>query len=75
MGTPVIKVTRTKDYGATVKLVGSNFDEAYDACQDEIAKTGATLVHPFDDPVVIAGQGTMGLELLGECCYFSSKRS
>lgn len=65
VGTPVIKVTRTKDYGAHVELVGTNYDDAYAACLDRAnSGTGEILVHPFDDPQVIAGQGTMALEML-----------
>jgi threonine dehydratase len=64
VNTPVIKVTRTREYGASVRLVGSNFDEAFEACKEEVDRTGGLLVHPFDDPAVIAGQGTMGLEIM-----------
>lgn len=64
--TPVIKVTRTKDYGATVRLIGDNYDDSYDACIEEVEKVGGTLVHPFDDVTVIAGQGTIGLELMDQ---------
>lgn len=63
-GTPTIKVTRTQFYGATVKMAGYNFDEAYAECAEAVQTSGTTLIHPFDDPVVIAGQGTMGLEIL-----------
>src|SRR5580765_8741620 len=62
--TPLIKVSATKSYGAEVVLHGANYDEA---CEDAIrrsAEFGMTFVHPFDDEVVIAGQGTMGLEIL-----------
>lgn len=64
IGTPVIKVTRTKDYGANVELVGSSYDEAYEACLAHLQEHGGTLVHPFDDLDVMAGQGTMALEIL-----------
>ena len=62
--TPLVKVNATKGYGAEVILYGDGYDEAYEeACQ--IAKNeGLTFIHPFDDPVVIAGQGTIGLEIL-----------
>lgn len=66
VGTPVIKVTRTKNYGADVRLIGSSFDDAYDACLKHIEETGSTLIHPFDDPAIIAGQGTIGLEIMDE---------
>lgn len=65
LGTPVIKVTRTKDYGAHVELTGTNYDDAFAACLERSnSGTGEVLVHPFDDPTVIAGQGTMALEML-----------
>jgi len=66
LGTPVIKVTRTKDYGATVQLVGNGFDDAFEACMNHINEHGGTLVHPFDDVHVIAGQGTIGLEIMDQ---------
>src|SRR5690348_8075943 len=61
--TPLIKVSATKSYGAEVILHGANYD---DACEEAIRRGqqyGMTFVHPFDDEVVIAGQGTMGLEI------------
>ncbi len=58
------KVAATRSYGATVVRRGSNYDEAWEAMQ-EIAKTeGRTIIHAFDDSDVIAGQGTIGLEIL-----------
>lgn len=63
-GAPISKVEATKAHGADVCLVKGAYDDAYAyACklQDE---TGATFIHPFDDPDVIAGQGTIGLEIL-----------
>jgi len=62
--TPAIKVEAVKSYGAEVELVGDNYSEAYDYCQQRIRDTGRTFVHPFDDPLVIAGQGTVGREIL-----------
>ncbi|MCM0081222.1 threonine ammonia-lyase [Geomonas sp. Red32] len=62
--TPPQKVFSTRDYGAEVVLEGKNFDEACAAAYREAEKTGARFVHPFDDPLVMAGQGTIGLELL-----------
>ncbi|MBE6555580.1 MAG: threonine ammonia-lyase [Ruminococcaceae bacterium] len=63
-GAPISKVEATKSYGAEACLVPGAYDDAYaKACalRDE---TGATLIHPFDDDEVIAGQGTIGLEIL-----------
>ena len=63
-GAPMTKVEATKGFGAEVVLVKGGYDDAYaHACRlrDE---TGMTFIHPFDDPDVIAGQGTIGLEIL-----------
>lgn len=62
--TPIVKVANTRAYGARIVLHGANYDEAYDEARRLESVEGLTLVHPFDDPAVIAGQGTMGLELL-----------
>jgi threonine dehydratase len=64
--TPPQKVFATRDYGAEVVLTGRNFDEAYAAAVQAGKAIGALFVHPFDDPLVMAGQGTIGLELLAE---------
>src|SRR5512136_2349273 len=64
--TPPQKVYATRDYGAEVVLVGRNFDEAYAAAVQAQKESGALFIHPFDDPLVMAGQGTVGLELLHE---------
>ena len=62
--TPLIKVSATKSYGAEVILHGANYDEACEEALRRSQQFGMTFVHPFDDEVVIAGQGTMGLEIL-----------
>ena len=62
--TPLVKVSATRQYGAEVVLHGTNFDEAYQGAQEHCRQTGLTFVHPFDDENVIAGQGTLALELL-----------
>jgi threonine dehydratase len=64
--TPPQKVFATRDYGAEVVLTGRNFDEAYAAALVSQKETGALFVHPFDDPLVMAGQGTIAIELLEE---------
>jgi threonine dehydratase len=64
--TPPQKVFATRDYGAEVVLTGRNFDEAYAAAAQAGKASGALFVHPFDDPLVMAGQGTIGLEILDE---------
>jgi threonine dehydratase len=62
--TPPQKVFSTRDYGAEVVLEGKNFDEACAAAYRHAEASGALFVHPFNDPLVMAGQGTIGLELL-----------
>lgn len=62
--TPDIKVAAVKGYGAEVELVGDNYSEAYEHCLKRVKETGMTFIHPFDDPEVIAGQGTIATELL-----------
>src|SRR5215469_12190678 len=62
--TPLIKVSATKSYGAEVVLDGANDDEAGEEALGRSREFGMTFVHPFDDEVVIAGQGTLGLEIL-----------
>jgi threonine dehydratase len=64
VGTPLIKVSSTKDYGAEVVLFGNNFDEACEEAERLRKTEYLTFVHPFDDDAIIAGQGTIGLELL-----------
>ena len=62
--TPTIKVTQTESHGAKVILYGSMFDDAYARARELALEEGYTFVHPFDDPQIIAGAGTLGLELL-----------
>ncbi len=61
---PLSKIEATKSYGAEVKLIDGVYDDAYEAAVKYYKETGAVFVHPFDDELVIAGQGTIGLELL-----------
>ncbi len=63
-GTPLLKVANTRGHGAKVVLSGSNYDEAYTEARRLEAAEQRTFVHPFDDLDVIAGQGTVGLEVL-----------
>ena len=60
---PLAKVTATKGYGAEVVLNGEVYDDAYAKAVEIQKETGATFLHPFDDEYVIAGQGTIGLEI------------
>lgn len=68
-GTPLIKVTRTKNFGAKVVLYGSSYDDAYRHAMELCEQEGRVFAHPFDDRAVIAGQGTIGLELLEQNPY------
>jgi threonine dehydratase len=62
-GAPVAKVAAVRDYGGDVRLVQGSYDEAGEAARRIAAEEGMTLVHAFDDPLVVAGQGTVGLEI------------
>jgi threonine dehydratase len=61
--TPMAKVDATRNYGARAELVGEDFEEALAAAREHAATSGATFIHAFEDAEVIAGQGTIGLEL------------
>ena len=61
------KIDATRNYGAEVRLAGRTVDEALEVARKFEAGTGAVLVHPFDHPDIVAGQGTVGLELLEQC--------
>src|ERR1700689_1627172 len=62
--TPLTKVSATRAHGAEVVLYGTNYDEAYEKALEQSHQHHLTLVHAFDDDAVIAGQGTLGLEIL-----------
>src|SRR5215207_4603706 len=62
--TPQIKVDAVRSMGAAVELSGDSFAEAKAHCDLLVVETGMTFIHPFDDPLVIAGQGTVGAEIL-----------
>ena len=64
LATPLVKVTATRNFGAEIVLHGANYDEACDEATRICTAEGMTFIHPFDDPLVMAGQGTIGLELL-----------
>lgn len=65
-GAPISKVEATKGYGAEVVLVPGVYDDAFNKAQELQKEKGYTFVHPFDDEDVIAGQGTIGLEILNQ---------
>ena len=64
--TPLIKVNRTKGYGAEVVLYGDVYDEACAYALELAEKEGYTFIHPFDDPAVATGQGTIAMEIIKE---------
>ena len=64
--TPTVKVTQTAGHGATVVLHGAMFDDAYARARELALENGYVFVHPFDDPQIIAGAGTVALEMLEE---------
>lgn len=66
LATPLNKVMATRRFGGEVVLHGSNYDEACDEAKRRAMEAGLTFIHAFDDDAVIAGQGTLGLELLGQ---------
>jgi threonine dehydratase len=66
-GAPLPKVTATKGYGAEIEYAGNSVDDALVAAREFAARTGAVLIHPFDHRDVIAGQGTVGLEIVDQC--------
>lgn len=67
VGAPLPKVAATKGYGARVELIGATVDDSLEAAKEFAERTGAVLIHPFDHPDVIAGQGTVALEILEQC--------
>ncbi|GGV65547.1 threonine ammonia-lyase [Streptomyces griseoloalbus] len=66
-GAPLPKISATREYGAEVRLHGQVVDETLAAAREYAHETGAVFIHPFDHPDVIAGQGTVGLEILEQC--------
>ena len=65
-GAPIMKVESTRRLGAEVRLVKGSYDDAHDEAVRLQEKTGATLIHPYDDEDVICGQGTIGLEIMDQ---------
>ncbi|MGH9249124.1 MAG: threonine ammonia-lyase, partial [Acidimicrobiales bacterium] len=66
-GAPIVKEKATRAYGADVRFAGATVDESLVAAAEFAAETGAVLIHPFDHADIVAGQGTVGLEILQEC--------
>ncbi|WP_310714968.1 threonine ammonia-lyase [Streptomyces lydicus] len=67
VGAPLPKVAATREYGAEVRLQGQVVDETLAAAEEYARETGAVFIHPFDHRDIIAGQGTVGLEILEQC--------
>ncbi|MBD0292224.1 MAG: threonine ammonia-lyase [Jiangellaceae bacterium] len=66
-GAPIVKEKATRTYGADVRFAGASVDEAVHAARDFAAETGACLIHPFDHPDIVAGQATVGVEIVEQC--------
>jgi len=66
VGAPLPKIAATKGYGADVIFPGATVDECLVAAQEHAEETGAVFIHPFDHPDVVAGQGTIGLEIMAD---------
>lgn len=66
---PIVKVQATEGYGAKVVLAGDCYDDAYAAAKEICERENAVFLHPYNDPEVIAGQATLGLEILGDLPY------
>jgi threonine dehydratase len=71
-GTPFNKIQKTEDFGAKVVLYGRNFDESVDYTMQRARDENLVFIHPFDDEAVVAGQGTLGIEILEERPYLDS---
>ncbi|WP_432067616.1 threonine ammonia-lyase [Streptomyces sp. C10-9-1] len=67
VGAPLPKVAATREYGADVRLAGQVIDETLARAEEYAHETGAVFIHPFDHPDIVAGQGTLGLEILEQC--------
>jgi len=70
--TPLIKVAATRGFGAKVVLHGSNYDEAYAHALELAKEEDLVFIHPFDDPLTVAGQGTIGLEMLEQVPFLEA---
>ena len=64
VGTPLTKIARTQDHGAEVLIAGANLVEAYAVAEEHAQTSGYAMIHPYDDGEIVAGQGTLGLEIM-----------
>jgi threonine dehydratase len=72
LATPLVKVTATRDFGAEVILHGANYDEAYAEARRLCEHEGMLFLHPFDDAAVMAGQGTIALEMMEQIAHLEA---
>lgn len=63
---PIPKIKATQDYGAEVRLEGASLADAVEVAERHAEESGSRFVHPYDDPLIVAGQGTLGLEILDQ---------
>jgi len=63
---PMAKIDACRNYGAATEMAGEDFEDALDAALAHVEETGSTFIHPYEDQLVVAGQGTIGLELLDQ---------
>ena len=63
---PMAKIEACRNYGAATEMAGEDFEDALDAAIAHVDETGGTFIHPYEDQLVVAGQGTIGLELLDQ---------
>ncbi len=66
-GAPLPKIQATRDYGADVVLQGASVEDALAAAEEHAARTGSVLIHPFEHPDIVTGQGTLGFEIIEQC--------
>ena len=66
-GAPLPKIQATRDYGAHVVLQGASVEDALAAAEEHAGRTGSVLIHPFEHPDIVTGQGTLGFEIIEQC--------
>ncbi len=66
-GAPLPKIQATRDYGADIVLQGASVEDALAAAEEHAARTGSVLIHPFEHPDIVTGQGTLGFEIIEQC--------